>query len=151
MKRNEEALGSFAYLSSCSCEAEVLLYLPHHVKGNFLAHSKALLSSYGLEPYLDYGARDKEQQPRIITQHATARACFATWAADREGINTSFRQSVIELCLLHQNEDNCPYGRAYNRNELIDDRRVVMEAWNDFCLSECPELQAMAAKFKYIA
>ena len=102
----------------------------------------------GLEPYVDPNSLDKNHQPRIISQHATARASFDTWAAEHEGQNESFRQSVFELCLLHQNENNCPYGRAYNRNELIDDRRFVMEAWNDFCLSECPELQAMAAKFK---
>ena len=103
---------------------------------------------HGLEPYLDYGARDKEQQPRIITQHATARACFATWAADREGINTSFRQSVIELCLLHQNPNIRPYGYAYNRSALIHDRRIVLEDWSDCCLSKCEELRALAAKTK---
>lgn len=102
----------------------------------------------GLEPYVDPNSLDKNNKARIISQHATARASFDTWAAEHEGQNMSFRQSVFELCLLHQNEDNCPYGRAYNRNELIDDRRVVMEAWNDFCLSECSELRAMAAKFK---
>lgn len=105
----------------------------------------------GLEPYVDPNSLDKNNKARIISQHATARASFDTWAAEHDGQNKSFRQSVFELCLLHQNEDNCPYGRAYNRNELIDDRRVVLEAWNDFCLSKCHELQAMAAKFKCIA
>lgn len=70
----------------------------------------------------------------IITIHGTARATFRTWAKDDElGNNRRFDQEAVELCLLHSKEDN--YEGAYDRARLEHERRLIMQAWGDYCES----------------
>lgn len=72
--------------------------------------------------------------PCMITQHATARATFKTWAST--GANRRrFDSDAVELCLAHHLRD--AYNGAYNRSTLEEERRQVMEAWGGFCLSAC--------------
>jgi integrase len=54
------------------------------------------------------------------------RASFRTWAAEQ----TSFPREVIEVCLAHTVGDLTE--RSYQRGDLIDRRRRIMEAWSDF-------------------
>jgi hypothetical protein len=55
------------------------------------------------------------------------RAAFKTWATERTG----FAREVVELCLSHVQGD--PLERAYQRGDIIEKRRQLMQAWADFC------------------
>ena len=69
----------------------------------------------------------------MITQHATARASFKTWASTGEN-RKKFDADAVELCMAHQLKDD--YNGAYNRTTLVEERREVMEAWGRYCLSQ---------------
>jgi hypothetical protein len=73
----------------------------------------------------------------MITQHATARASFKTWASSGEN-RKRFDVDAVELCLAHHLKDD--YNGAYNRSTLEEERRAVMEAWGDYCLSQAGDL-----------
>jgi integrase len=55
------------------------------------------------------------------------RAAFKTWATER----TNYPREVVELCLSHVQGD--PLERAYQRGDIIDKRRRLMQEWADFC------------------
>jgi integrase len=61
-----------------------------------------------------------------VTAHGF-RATFRTWAAER----TSFQREVIEAALAHIVGDETE--RAYQRGDLFDKRRRLMDAWAEFC------------------
>lgn len=72
--------------------------------------------------------------PAVITLHGTARASFRTWAkSDELGNNRRFDQEAVELCLLHSKRDT--YKGAYDRAYLEKERRLIMDAWGDYCWS----------------
>lgn len=73
----------------------------------------------------------------MITQHATARASFKTWASSGEN-RKRFDVDAVELCLAHHLKDD--YNGAYNRSTLEEERRAVMEAWGVYCLSQTSDL-----------
>jgi integrase len=56
------------------------------------------------------------------------RATFRTWAADR----TNTAREVIETSLAHT--VGSVVERAYQRSDLLDQRRVLMNRWADYCL-----------------
>lgn len=73
-------------------------------------------------------------EPVRITQHGTACASFRTWAKNDElGNNRKFDQEAVELCLLHARKDT--YRGAYDRSQLLKERRLVMKEWGAFCFS----------------
>lgn len=76
--------------------------------------------------------------PVIATQHGTARAGFKTWCSTGEN-RKRFDVDAVELCMAHNLKDD--YDGAYNRATLEDERRVVMEAWGNYCLSIYHEIQ----------
>jgi integrase len=55
------------------------------------------------------------------------RAAFKTWATER----TNYPREVVELCLSHVQGD--ALERAYQRGDLLDKRRRLMQEWADFC------------------
>jgi integrase len=55
------------------------------------------------------------------------RAAFKTWATER----TNYPREVVELCLSHAQGD--PLERAYQRGDILDKRRRLMQEWADFC------------------
>jgi integrase len=55
------------------------------------------------------------------------RAAFKTWATER----TNYAREVVELCLSHVQGD--PLERAYQRGDILDKRRQLMQAWADYC------------------
>ncbi len=55
------------------------------------------------------------------------RAAFKTWATER----TNYPREVVELCLSHVQGD--PLERAYQRGDIIEKRRQLMQAWADYC------------------
>lgn len=58
------------------------------------------------------------------------RATFRTWAAER----SNFPREVIEAALAHVLEDKTE--AAYQRGDLLEKRRRLMEAWAKFCGSK---------------
>jgi integrase len=61
-----------------------------------------------------------------ITQHGF-RATFRTWAAER----THFAREVVEAALAHV--VGSKVEAAYQRSDMFDKRRRLMEAWASFC------------------
>jgi hypothetical protein len=54
------------------------------------------------------------------------RAAFKTWATER----TNYAREVVELCLSHVQGD--PLERAYQRGDILEKRRQLMQAWADY-------------------
>jgi integrase len=61
-----------------------------------------------------------------LTTHGF-RSTFRTWAAER----TKFPREIAETALAHTVGDDTE--RAYQRGELLEKRRRLMDAWADFC------------------
>jgi integrase len=61
-----------------------------------------------------------------LTAHGF-RSTFRTWAAER----TKFPREIAETALAHAVGDDTE--RAYQRGELLEKRRRLMDAWADFC------------------
>ncbi len=89
--------------------------------------------------YVFPGTRRKQLSPPVmrallqqmgysVTVHGF-RAAFRTWAAER----TNFPRELIETALAHLVGDETE--RAYQRGDLFEKRRRVMEAWAQFCSS----------------
>src|SRR5262249_4062975 len=57
------------------------------------------------------------------------RAAFKTWATER----TNYPREVVELCLSHVQGD--PLERAYQRGNILEKRRRLMQDWADYCTS----------------
>tara|TARA_R100000005_G_scaffold96662_2_gene85696 strand:+ start:10114 stop:10980 length:867 start_codon:yes stop_codon:yes gene_type:complete len=72
------------------------------------------------------GYNDPERD-RIATPHGTARSSFKDWA--RQG--GRFPDEWSEPALAHVNSDQT--RTAYARNELLEERRGMMEAWGSYC------------------
>lgn len=54
------------------------------------------------------------------------RASFRTWASDR-----GFNADAAELCLAHV--IGTKTTRAYNRDEMLEQRAKLLQAWGDYC------------------
>jgi integrase len=63
---------------------------------------------------------------RALTAHGF-RSTFRTWAAEL----TNFSNEVCEAALAHVIGDKVE--AAYQRGDLFEKRRRLMEAWSDFC------------------
>lgn len=88
--------------------------------------------------WIDSRKTEREGKPCVITIHGTARASFRTWAKDdKNGNNRRFDQEAVELCLLHSKKDG--YNGAYDRAELVKERRLIMQDWGDYCTSNIPK------------
>ena len=57
----------------------------------------------------------------------SSRSSFKTWAGDR----TSFPPDIAEVAMLHN--VGSKMERVYNRGQLLDQRRHLMNAWAAFC------------------
>ena len=69
---------------------------------------------------------------RMNRGHLTAhgfRATFKTWATER----TNFPREVVEAALAHVAGDKIE--AAYQRGDVFDKRRKLMEAWAAYCVS----------------
>ena len=82
--------------------------------------------------WIDPEQTKEKGYPVGATAHGTCRASFKTWA--RTGENRKLLDDeAVELCMAHKLKDD--YAGAYNRAQLEDERRAVMQAWSDFCCS----------------
>ena len=68
---------------------------------------------------------------RAVTSHGF-RSCFRTWAAE----GTNFPREIAEAALAHVIDDKTE--RAYQRGDLFEKRRRLMEAWSEFCGKPAP-------------
>lgn len=57
------------------------------------------------------------------------RSSFRDWAAE----TTSFEPFVVEMCLAHTISSKVE--AAYRRGDLYEKRKIVMQAWADYCFS----------------
>ena len=85
----------------------------------------------GRAPWLDKRQTEQLGTPIRITVHGS-RASFMTWTRTGENLKR-FDSKAVEMCLAHSVDDG--YGGAYDRAELVEERRKIMEAWGDFCTS----------------
>lgn len=98
--------------------------------------------------WIDPVLTKKLGKPCRATQHGTARAGFKTWA--RTGENRKLLDDdAVELCMAHHLKDD--YGGAYNRTTLENERRLVMEAWGQFCLPMAYETSIKKQRRKKIS
>ncbi len=68
------------------------------------------------------------------------RATFRTWAADQ----TSFPRAEVELCIAHDTASDVE--RAYQRSDLLEKRRRIMQAWADYCFTPAQDNQDNVVK-----
>jgi integrase len=80
---------------------------------------------------------------RVIVPHGF-RATFKTWAGNK----TNFQREVIEKALAHLVGDETE--RAYDRGDLFEKRRKLMNAWAAFAMSD-PARTANVLAFAQIA
>lgn len=72
---------------------------------------------------------DPYQQNRVIVPHGF-RAAFATWAQENNK-----NMMIVERCLAHKDPTDRHNG-AYRRGVLIEQRRVLLQEWADYCFGE---------------
>ncbi|WP_150298862.1 tyrosine-type recombinase/integrase [Pseudomonas profundi] len=83
------------------------------------------------------GYGDPDQPGRIATPHGTARSSFKDWSRKStarvmaNGNRSSFPDEWSELALAHINSDET--RSAYARDELLEERRELMQTWADYC------------------
>ena len=70
-----------------------------------------------------------ERMQRGVTVHGF-RSSFRTWAAER----TNYPREICEVALAHTVGDETE--RAYQRGDLLDKRRRLMDQWSAFCRSK---------------
>ena len=69
----------------------------------------------GQDPWVDPLMLDSDGNPKVATQHGTARASFKSWAkSDRLGNFGKYSEELIEACLLHSIRKR--YNGAYDRS-----------------------------------
>ena len=71
------------------------------------------------------------------------RSSFRQWAAER----TNIPREVAELALAHVNQDKTE--SAYQRSDLIEQRRKLMDAWASYLDAECAAVISLPDKKRY--
>jgi integrase len=101
---------------------DLLNGMARHSEYIFANNQGASLSNMALHLLLERMGRDD------LTVHGF-RSTFRTWAAER----TSFPPHVVEMALAHAISN--AVERAYQRGDLLDQRRRLMNTWAEFCSS----------------
>lgn len=78
-------------------------------------------------------------QGRVATPHGTARSSFKDWSRSRR-----YPDEWSELALAHINSDET--RAAYARDELLEERRELMQAWGDYCTLAAANVVGMRAR-----
>lgn len=74
------------------------------------------------------GYVDPKQENKVVVPHGF-RSTFKDWSLEY----TTYADEITELALSHVNSDKT--RRAYARSQMIDKRRVLMNDWQEYCLS----------------
>jgi integrase len=61
------------------------------------------------------------------------RSCFRDWVSEE----TEFSPEIAEMALAHTIQSKVE--RAYRRKDLLERRRILMNAWETYCLSTIPQ------------
>jgi integrase len=85
----------------------------------------------------------RRMQRDDLTTHGF-RATFKTWASER----TSFQNEIVEIALAHIVGNKVE--QAYQRGDLFEKRRRLMDAWADFC-AKPPVISAVLPMRKVLA
>jgi integrase len=91
------------------------------------------LSSGTLSAVLDGVTQEGVTQESVTQDGVTVhgfRSSFRTWAAER----TNYPREICEVALAHAVGDETE--QAYQRGDLLDKRRRLMEQWSTFCRSK---------------
>lgn len=81
--------------------------------------------------FRDINELDDDGRPRVAVPHGF-RSDFESWALEH-----GFPERIINMCQDHLDKtDN--YNRAYRRDTQLPARRELLQAWADYCLSQCP-------------
>jgi len=83
----------------------------------------------GREGWIDRKQTKKTGNPVIAVQHAISRATFESWA---HSVHADSR--AIQLILHHDIDPRL--GSAYDRDGSIDDKRILLQRWANFCYSK---------------
>lgn len=75
------------------------------------------------------GFFDPDQENRVATTHGL-RSSFADWAA-----TNGYSEDLIGKALAHTMPK---VQRAYRRDDLVETRRPMMDAWGEYCFSQLP-------------
>lgn len=73
------------------------------------------------------GFFDPDNKTKIATTHGM-RAAFQDWA-----ISQNYPEILIEKALAHEHQSKVV--RAYQRSDLLEERRPLMQAWASYCFS----------------
>ena len=73
------------------------------------------------------GYVDPQQDSRIATPHGTARSSFKEWCRK----STRYPDEWSEIALAHVNSNET--HAAYARDELLSERRQLMQEWANYC------------------
>jgi integrase len=113
----------------------ILCEMQKHAEAEFVfpgGKTKSPLSSMALLMLLRRMKRDD------LTVHGF-RSTFRDWAAER----TTFPSDVAEMALAHTISDKVE--AAYRRGDLFDKRKLLAEAWAEFCESKPSESSGKSA------
>jgi integrase len=80
------------------------------------------------------GFTDPNMDNRIATPHGSARSSFKDWA--RNSCGARYLDEVFELAIAHVNSGKT--RAAYDRDELLEVRRPLMQEWDLFCAVPMP-------------
>lgn len=83
----------------------------------------------GREGWIDRKQSKKTGRPVIAVQHAVSRATFESWA---HSVHANPR--AIQLILHHDVDPRLK--SAYDRDESLDDKKLLLQKWADFCYSK---------------
>lgn len=81
--------------------------------------------------FVDPDELDGNGRPRQMTLHGTARGTFQSW-----GARNGKPHELLEKSLHHTAGG---ITEAYQRDPMAERRRELMQAWADFCFSDCPD------------
>ena len=118
------------------------------------------MKATGFDPEIVFPSLDRKGQPlsnnamlvllgrmgyRDTTTVDGFRATFRDWAAHC----TNFSRELAEKALAHTIGDET--ARAYQRGDLLDKRRKLMEAWADYCMRSAvtSEVAAICARDRH--
>lgn len=100
--------------------------------GQVVADMNKQRKKEGRDEWLDDAQSETVGEPIRITLHGTARATFKTWTRSDSNLKR-FDRDAVELCLAHNLDDG--FGGAYDRAMLTEERRRIMQAWGEYCMS----------------
>lgn len=84
----------------------------------------------GREGFRDKKQLDKNGNPRIAVPHGF-RSDFESWA-----LEMAFPERIISMCQDHLDKTDA-YSGAYRRDDQLTPRRELLQAWADYCFSQC--------------